>query len=522
MVRAVASRIVPRARISKAVAKERNAEAAARLALARQAEVPESVNDIPTHSASTEEELASAGAVIRPMGCSRRVFLLDPHLTANELEGLAHRVKALAKSEAINSVLIATNDRDDVAHNCLPNYASEELDPIYDDVSVDFDPAPGSTWHVSGGYNPLDLAVDEEGNKLSRDRLVHTMDSVRKLALSMKGEVGSTKVPVITMPHGAISDAGYSLCLGSYVVATPQTCFKILNPSRGLGLDPVGFSYLLPRLGWEYNQRSAKYKGCGMLLALSGYEARPYDMVETGLATHTVSSVSNLSTLEYNLSTLPPYNQQEIINKPKTFYGRPSMRDVNAKMRNVAVANIVDQFCNYGADQTNDLPVEYWRGNVEDPAFDVDITPWEAAFFTSELVDIAATFDKFFTEEDSLEGLVERFREVGSRQTEDPEEQEGIDVAKQFVENVERQSPLALRVVHKLLAMGTTRKATMESCMEQERNSQLKLLQGEDFHNWAKHVNKYGGDESKAPCFTGWKHSSVAAVTADEVDEILS
>ena len=117
--------------------------------------------------------------------------------------------------------------------------------------------------------------------------------------------------------------------------------------------------------------------------------------------------------------------------------------------------------------------------------------------------------------------MLERFREVGSRTTEDPEEQEGIDVAKQFVENVERQSPLALRVVHKLLALGTGRKATIENCMERERNSQLKLLQGEDFHSWAQHVNKYGGDETKAPRFTGWKHDSIAAVTADEVDEIL-
>ena len=522
MVRAVASRVVPRARISKAIAKEKKAEAAARLVLAKHADVPESVNSIPTHSAATVDELAEAGAVIRPMGCSRRVYLLDPHLSANELEGLAYRIRALAKNESINSVLIATNDRDDAAHNCIPNYSSEELEPNYDDLGVDFDPVPGSTWHVSGGYNPLDLAFDKDGNRVSQDNLAHMMDSVRKLGLATKGEDGVTKVPVITMPHGAISDAGYALCLGSYVLATPQTCFRILNPSRGLGLDPVGFSYLLPRLGWEFKQRSSKYKGCGMLLALAGFEAKPYDMVETGLATHTVSSAGALSLLEYGLAMIPPYEQQNLVKKWKRYYGQRPVDDANAKMRNVAVANVVDQFCNYAADKSNSLPVEYWRGvSVEDPAFDVDIAPWEAAFFTSDLVDIAATFDEFFKEA-TLEGLVERFREVASRHTEDPEEQEGIDVAKQFVENVERQSPLALRVVHKLLALGIGNRETLENCMERERNSQVKLLQGEDFYNWAQHVSRHGGDESKAPPFTGWKHKNVASVTADEVDEILS
>jgi enoyl-CoA hydratase/carnithine racemase len=521
MVRAVVSRVIPRSRISKAAAKETQDEAARRALLALGADAPASVNSIPTQAAASREQLNSAGAAIRPIGCSRRVFLLDPHLTATELDGLAHRIHALSKNVGINSILIATDDRDDQAHNCLPTFASEELNSNFDRLDIDFDPVQDNTWHVSGGYNPVALFSAQNGMDDANDKYVYMMDSVRNLALSTKGSVKTSHIPVITMPHGMVTDSGYALCLGSYVLATPQSYFQILNPSRGLALDPIGFSFFLPRLGWEYNQRSSNFKGCGMILALTGYEANSHDMVETGLATHTVSSVRSLALLERHLAAIPPFDQQGLVKKPQQTYGRPTARDANSRFRNVTVAYTVEQIAEYSANKANELQFDYTQINAEDPALDVEIVPWESAFFASGLVDVAATFDKIFTQEETLEGLVERFREIGSREATDPEVQEGIDVAKGFVSSIERQSPLALRVVHKLMTLGGGRKATIEACMERERTAQLKLFQKPDFQNWAEHVLKYGGNEAQAPSFTGWKHKNVAAVSEDEVDEIL-
>merc|ERR1712238_431345 len=106
---------------------------------------------------------------MRPMGNSRRVFLLDPHLEAADLEGLAHRIRALSKSEGINSVLIATDDQTDYSghesgskdNNCLPRYITQRNEINFSGISLDTDPAPDHTWYVSGGYDPSTINPDD-------------------------------------------------------------------------------------------------------------------------------------------------------------------------------------------------------------------------------------------------------------------------------------------------------------------------------------------------------------------------
>ena len=178
MVRAVASRVIPKQRISKAMAKEAASEASLMEGLARNAEAPSSVNNIPTRAAA---DLRSSGVAIRPMGNSRRVFLLDPYLETEELEGLAYRIRALSKNEGINSVLIATDDKDDLELNCLPRYLTQE--PNFGGVSLDFEPAPNQTWHVSGGYDPLKLA-DAMSKEGGQDKCNYLLDSVKKLSMA--------------------------------------------------------------------------------------------------------------------------------------------------------------------------------------------------------------------------------------------------------------------------------------------------------------------------------------------------
>lgn len=517
MVSAVASRVVPRQRISKALAKEATAEAARIEQLALKADAPLSVSRIPTRGGS---HIASAGVAIRPMGSSRRVFLLDPYLSAEEFEGLSHRIRALSKNEGINSILIASDDKDDLELNCLPRYVTQVHEPNLSGVAVDFDPAENHTWHVAGGYDPLKIAqvVSEEGGN---DESRYLMDNVSKLALAVKGDNRETRIPIITMPHGVVTDAGYALCMGGYVLATRQTSFRILNPSRGLTLDPIGLSYTLPRLGWDYEQRSSKYPGCGMILALCGYEANCFDMVETGLATHLMGDVDQLPNLEHHLASILPWNQQKLVEKPRHYYVQPPPRDANAKFRNVTIANTIEQMSEHSANPSNSFPFDFTVTNEEDPALDTDQVPWDTGFFSSDLVDIAAHFDKIFQQEKSLEGLIERLKEAGAKQSDDPGEQEGILVANELVKGMTSQSPLALRVTHQLLHMGGTVNATMENCIEKEAKAQQKLLGRPDFAEWAKHIRKHG-TESGAPAFTGWQHKNVAAVSPEEVDEILS
>lgn len=517
MVRAVASRVIPRQRVSKAMAKAIAAEEAMMKDLVQSADAPLSAARIPTRAGS-DFRMANVG--MRPMGNSRRVFLLNPYMDADEMEGLAHRIHALSKSEAINSILIATDDEDDLAMNCLPRYVTELNSPhFFGGINMDYDPVPGSTWHVAGGYDPMKLAEMVAAADGAEDKVKFLMDNIRKLALAAKGEQygeNVTRIPVITMPHGIVTDAGYALCMGGYVIATRQTSFRILNPSRGLSFDPVGFSYILPRLGWNHGQRSAKYPGCGMLLALAGYEANCFDMVETNLATHLVSDTSALPLLEYNLSSIPPWNQQRLVEKEKRSYSHPPQGDTNAGFRNKTIAYLIEELSDHSSDPSNSFPFDFSVVHADDPAFDTDHVPWESGFFSSELVDLAAEFHNIFEKEIELEGIMTRFREIAASQSNTVEGQEKSRIAKELVTRMEQQSPLALRVVYQLMKMGIHLTTTMETCMKLEMTAQLNMIRQSDFQEWAKHVRKHGGgDEKKAPAFQGWKHQSVRDVTAD-------
>jgi len=530
--------------------------------VAQSAEVPLTVRRVPTRASDytniTNAE-SFANVSMRPMGNSRRVFLLNPHLEAADFEGLAHRIRALSKSEGINSLLIATDDHVDYGsdasnnkeNNCLPRFVSQRKEINFSGVSLDVDPAPNHTWYVSGGYDPVKINTNDN------DHIDYLLESLRKLAVAVQGVGTETKIPVISMPHGAVTDGGYALCMGSYVLATEESSVRILNPSRGLSFDPIGYSYILPRLGWEFDQESKKYSGCGMILALSGYEANSSDMIETGLATHLIGDSGALPILEEELATLPPWNQQGLVRKPRQMYGqnnslhnqnhhqqqqnylqqqlqsqRPTpnqFNDVNSKFRNRSIANLMAQISDVSADSSNDFPFDFtsiYEDGIDDASLDTEYVPWDAGFFSSPLVEMAADLDDVFRQESSLEGLIERLKEVAARvesqNSGDNEDFSTPALAKELVERMERQSPLSLRVVYQLMKMGSSREATMENCMAREGKAQRKLMKEPDFRNWSAHVQNFGGDEMKATPFGGWKHSSVKEVTAEEVDKLIS
>ena len=562
MVRAVASRVSTRYRISKNMAKEAAEEAARMAEVAQSAEVPLTVRRVPNRASdytNISESERLANVAMRPMGNSRRVFLLDPHLEAEDFEGLAHRIRALTKSEGVNSLLIATDDHADYSDatssneggNCLPRFVTQRKEINFSGVSLDVDPATDHTWYVSGGYDPAKIDINDS------DHIDYLLESVRKLAVAVQGVGAETKIPVISMPHGAVTDGGYALCMGSYVLATEESSVRILNPSRGLSFDPIGYSYILPRLGWEYNQESKKYSGCGMIMALSGYEANSSDMIETGLATHLMGDSGMLPILEEELATLPPWNQQGLVRKPKQMYGQNSslqnqnrhqqqqnylqqqlqsqrptpnqFSDVNGKFRNRNVGLLMAQISDVSADSANDFPFDFtsiYEDGSDDASLDTEHVPWDSGFYSSPLVAMAAELDDIFRQESSLEGLIERLKEVAAGADSDSaaggEEFSTPALAKELVDRMERQSPLSLRVVYQLMKMGGSRKATMENCMAREGKAQRKLMKEPDFRNWLAHVQKHGGNEANAPAFEGWKHSSVKEVTAEEVDRLIS
>lgn len=471
---------------------------------------PSSIARIPDHGVPETEH----AVFIRSVGCTRRVFLKETHLNASEMEGLAYRIRTLTKNEGLNSIIISADE--DNPHS-LPTSMIDRDYPYLRNESVDdgFPPEPGHVYRVLDGFNPLDVYTSGQ-HVQSQDLLTSLSD----LAMALRGDARSTKIPTISIPHGHFTDGGFVVALCSHVLATPQSKFTITNPSKGLGLDPVGLSYILPRLGREFQQPAADYAGCGLLLALTGYTANAADLMETGLATQYLESTHALGLLETTLAELRPWNQQALVKNPIRFHGQPEpTNDHNAEFRNVSVAEAIHNFTSYRADGA-----DMWTFSdqdayaVDDPSIEdwEDGIPWHE-MRSSNLVNYAATFDDIFRSESTVLGVLERFREVAARETTDPEEQEGILVAKDICQRMEAQSPLALCAVYRLLQEGSKNLETLHSCMARERRVQAALLAGDDFCTWAQ----YRTDTDDAASFGGWKHDSVSEVTDDEVTELL-
>jgi enoyl-CoA hydratase/carnithine racemase len=469
------------------------------------------------------------GAAIRQIGSSRRIFLLNPELTTSEMEGLAARIQLLAKNTSLSSILLANNlETDCDVDATLPTSALEmeklaegERDLFMEEV-LDLDYS-NKEWIVAAGY---DVARVPSMNQDERRRMLNSMT---KLAKAVKGSKVSTlnkseeyvsKIPFISVPHGLITDGGYAVAMGSYVLATSESRFRIMNPMRGLSLDPIGLSYILPRLGWEFQQPSASYP-VGSILALTGYEADASDMIETGLATHFMDSVGKLGSVERALSNLAPYDQQKLIREPFKRYGETSENsfkvDINSKFRNAAVASLMHSVSAYDAmgqevtaarDEVNFL-------SDEDPSLILDAD--RASFFgdrESMLLNIAATFQDAFENAKSIEEIMEKMREHASAHASNEEEAEFVLAAQSILEDMEAQSPLALSATHKLMVIGKEAKESLESCMEREKKVQLKLFDKDDFKNWSKSGVKEGE-------FKDWKHKSVKEVTRDEIEELF-
>jgi enoyl-CoA hydratase/carnithine racemase len=458
-----------------------------------------------------------AGAAIREVGSTRRVFLSNPYLTPNELGGLAYRIKVLTKNTSLSSILIAAtddriqDDNSDVESLFVPSILLDRDENFMKDEYVDpgFSPSPGQTYLVSGGYDPTSV------NRTNSARVEELLTNVSELAVSVRGSAEHTMIPTIFMSHGMVLNAGYAFLHSSYVLATRETSFQITTPRMGLSFDPVGLSFALPRLGREFSQPSKKYP-VGMLLAMTGYQASAEDCMETGLCTHYIETPLVLGDLENTLAQLPPYQQQTIVKSPIRFQGQSvvawsgSSVDPNRSFRNVSVADTIQcysDYCASGAEMWVNEDVE-----LEDPSLEVDDIVWHEDR-ASDLVDYAATFADIL-HEPTVAGIYDRLQQAAAKtDVASHDERLTTEVAQEFCRRMQAASPLALSVTHRLLQLGSRQSESWKSCMDREHRVQAKLMIGEDFGNWqATHGT---GKETK------WKHSSLHDVTPDEVTELI-
>jgi enoyl-CoA hydratase/carnithine racemase len=110
--------------------------------------------------------------------------------------------------------------------------------------------------------------------------------------------------------------------------------------------------------------------------------------------------------------------------------------------------------------------------------------------------------------------VYDRFQQAATKaDVADPDERLAAEAASEFCRRMQAASPLALSVTHRLLQLGSRQSESWKTCMDREHRVQAKLMIGEDFGNWqATHGT---GKETK------WKHSSLQAVTSDEVAELI-
>ena len=472
------------------------------------------------------EDVGDRAVAIRRIGSCRRVVLYDPYLNPREFEGLAYRLRMLKANRGLSSVLIVPDDLEAFRKETDEIPVEEDDDFLH--ILGTFPPAPGHTWHVAGGCDPMEFTNRNVGPILR---------NLSDLARAVRGEdAHKSKIPFIFAPNGAVTDGGSAFMLSSYVLVADNSSFSILNPGRGLTLDPTGMSWLLPRLGHEFRQPSAQWSlGCAIILALMGYEADYKDMIQTGLATHYVSSPDFIHELENMLGQTLPWEQQAVLKEPQRYQGdmaksaHPEIYepnyDHNAQFRNIEVAERISDVSAMSAEGKDLLitPLDETSYNLADPSLDVESYPamTDYEMVDSNLVNYAATFHDLFNREGGdLVGILDRLKDIANSSSTDVD-QEVKEVAADFVKRLERQSPLALACTYRLLWLGSRQNETVDSCMRRELAAQMKLLESPDFETWRNAQRKSKETTCRPVEGVKWQYKHIKDVPADLVADIV-
>lgn len=172
-------------------------------------------------------------------------------------------------------------------------------------------------------YRFLVRRTDSEANKTILKRLFMSKTNRPPLSLS---KLAKYSTPAFLM--------------GQYVLATPHSSLRFDQPTRGLSFDPTGASYVLNRVGYDFEQIPAKKYASTIakILALTGFEADAYDMVSTGLATHFVENLHNIFVLETALAV------RYCPIKIKDYCPNPHDLKANGSKKNMPISNQVESF----------------------------------------------------------------------------------------------------------------------------------------------------------------------------------
>ena len=415
--------------------------------------------------ARVNKSIIKSGAAVVKLGSMRRVTLKKSKLSTNEIYDLACRINILGRNQSLSSIVI-TNHRSvqdfmlpyilDINNSYKENKNTHRISPIrgYDHKSL-FRMSSVQRQQILLGLSLLAAAVNGNLKKEStngchlKEESLSLAPRLHRISSSYNDPPSpSSYIPTISIPHGHTYDGGYALLMSTYVLATSSSSYQIQNPSKGLAFDPIGLSYILPRLGQEHNQPSSHYP-VGKVLALTGYQANGNDMVETGLATHYLDNMTKLDLLEESLREMRSWNQHQLLpSSSKKIYRRPNTLRTNNYL-SVAVSNLLYSSCTYGSSGQEIDPndKEFQFGLYDDPS--IHFGEHSTCYYgqrSSHLLDIAATFSSIWNER-NLVDIIKKLRQIEHIESND----KVVKVtAKSLADQMESYCPLALLAINKV------------------------------------------------------------------------
>ena len=269
-----------------------------------------------------------------------------------------------------------------------------------------------------------------------------------------------TDVPIVSILNGITMGGGVGLSVhGEFRVATDKTMFAM--PETGIGFFPdVGGSYFLPR---------CESLGVGMYLGLTGERLKGVDTAYAGVATHYIGD-----------------------------------RDIDAVVRRLQ--DVVDNSDSERKTTANMYAIDEMLG---------EFTPvFEETQFLLNREEIARIF--YQDGDQTFDEVYARLAKAAKK-----EDQTG-GWATRALKSIERASPTAVKVTHKLLLNGKRSKKKAASgarddermldCMKMEYNVAQRFMESHDFFEGVRAVVV---DKDLSP---SWNPATLDAVSAAEVD----
>ncbi|CAM9120662.1 unnamed protein product [Ectocarpus sp. 8 AP-2014] len=275
----------------------------------------------------------------------------------------------------------------------------------------------------------------------------------------------TSKTPVVAVLDGSCIGSGYALAMGRYKLATENSTFHVPEATLGLGLAG-GLSYTLPRL-LGGNQPLA------LCLALTGMALEGPDLVLTQIATGYMTH----RRLDMMMERLAEINQD-----PKPFGDKTPDCSEDPTAVQTLLERSVD--LSWNVDGLPDDLLDPPESQIPITPFVHDLLPQVERVFAVESVEEAI---------DNLKGLSDPWAKVA-------------------LQNIERSSPLCLKVIFEQVKRGGNK--DLQECLDVEFSVNTHLFGLHDFEA-AMQARESGGG---TPI---WKCGSMEQVSQDQVTAVF-